>query len=71
MMRRAAGFHHHQTDRMVDEPPLELEARQPLLLDDAPSAVGDRQLKHGLAKIHSHNRQSSSSIHVGLVLVER
>jgi hypothetical protein len=66
---RATRFHHHQTDRAVDEPAFELQARQPLLLDHPPGAVGHRQLKDRLGEIHSHNRQSSGSIHLGLLLV--
>ena len=35
------------------------------------ASLGDGELKHRLREIHSHDRQSSGSIHVGLLLVER
>jgi len=64
-----SGLHHYQTDPTVGEEALELQARQPLLFDDSPAAIGHRQLKDRLGQIHSHNRQSSGSIHLGLLLV--
>jgi hypothetical protein len=70
-MRTAAGFHHHQAYRPVDEEAFELRARQAKLFNDPPNAIRDRNLKHGLGEIHSHYGQSSGSIHVGLLLVER
>ena len=70
MVRTAASFHHDQTDRAVGEPALELRAREAVLLDDAPRAIGDGELKHGFREIDSHNGQPGGSIHVGLSSVE-
>jgi len=69
-MRAATRLHHHQTHRTVGEPALELRARKALLLDDTPAAVSERQLEDRLRKIHTHDGQSSGSIHVGLLLVD-
>jgi hypothetical protein len=70
VMRAATRLHHHQTHRTVGKPAFELRARETLLLDRAPIVIGDRQLEDGFRKIHSHNGQSSGSIHVGLLLVD-
>jgi hypothetical protein len=37
--------------------------------DHPTGAVGDGELEHRFRQIHSHNRQSSGSIHVGLSLI--
>ena len=71
VVRRAARFHHHQTDRAVGEPALELGARKAMRFDHPPGTIGDGELEHRLGEIHSHDRQSSGSIHVGLLLVDR
>ena len=68
-MRAATGFHHHQAHRSVGEETLELSARQALLFDHAPRSIGDGDLKHGLRKIDSNNRQRHGSIHLGIILV--
>jgi hypothetical protein len=70
-MRRAARFHHYQADRTIGEPTLELGAREAMGFDHPPRTIGDGQLEHGFGEIHSHNRQSSGSIHVGLLRVRR
>jgi hypothetical protein len=70
-LSRTARFHHDQTDHTVGEPTLELRAGEAVRFDYSPGAVGDGELKHRLREIHSHNRQSSGSIHVGLLLIER
>ena len=70
-MRAATGFHDDQADRSIGEPALHLGAGQALFFDDAPIGIGDRDLEHRLRKIHSHDRQRSGSIHVGLSSVER
>jgi hypothetical protein len=71
VVRTTAGFHDDQADRTVGEPAFELGAREAVLLDDAPGAIGDGELEHGLGEIHSHNGQHGGSIHVGLSSVER
>ena len=71
VVRRGTGFHHHPTDRTVEEPAFELGARKAMRCDHPPGTIGDGKLKYGFGQIHSHNRQSSGSIHLGLLLVER
>ena len=71
MVGTAAGFHHHQADGAVGKPALELGAREALLLNDPPAAIGDGELEDGLRQIDSHDGQCGSSIHLGLLLVER
>ena len=68
---RATRFHHHQTHRAVDEPALELGAGETMAFNHPPRAIGDGELENGLGEIHTHNRQSSGSIHLGLLLVDR
>ena len=46
----------------------ELAARQAGALNHTPLLIGNRQLEHVLGKIHSNNRSSRSSIHLGLSL---
>lgn len=69
-MRAATRLHHHQTHCTIGEPALERRAREALLLDHAPSMIGDRKLKDGFRKIHSHDGQSRGSIHIGLLRVD-
>ena len=70
MVGRAAGFHHHQAHRTINEPTLELSAGKAMRLDDAPRTIGNGQLEHRLGKINAHDRQSSGSIHIGLLRVD-
>ena len=75
MMGTAAGFHDDQVDLPVDEPTLELGAGEAMRLHNLPRTVGDGQLENALGEIDADNGGvvggCSSSIHVGLPLVER
>jgi len=66
VVRAAARLHHHQADRAVGKPALELAAGEPCTLDDAPLRIGHGQLEYALGKVNTHDRKSSSSIHLGL-----
>jgi hypothetical protein len=65
VMGRAAGFHDDERDVAVDEPALELAARETVLLDDTPGGIGDGELEDGLGKIDGYG----SSMHGGLLLL--
>lgn len=60
---RPAGFHDHQIDPAVLEPPFELQPGQPVLLDDFPLVIGDGNLEYTLGKINDNG----SSMHFGLL----
>jgi hypothetical protein len=62
VVRRAARFHDDERDIAVDEPALELAAREAVLLDDAPRGIGHGKLEDAFCQIHSY----SSRLHVGL-----
>jgi hypothetical protein len=63
---RAAGFHDDQAHRAIDEPALELGARQALGFNDAPLVVSDGELENGFGQIHGHG----SSMYLGLLSFE-
>ena len=63
------GAGQNNVARQIDEPTLELAARQAMRFDDAPRPIGNGQLEHRLGKINTHNWQSSGSIHIGPIRV--
>jgi hypothetical protein len=75
MVSRAAGFHHHQLDTAIAEPALELGTGETMSFDHFPGVVGDGELEDTFREIDADNGgtvgDGSSSIHVGLLRVER
>lgn len=67
-MRRATGFHDDLADNSVGKPAFELRPAQARALDDAPIAIGHRNLEDVLGQIDAHHGQRRSSIHPGLPL---
>jgi hypothetical protein len=63
VVRRRAGFHHHQAHRTIVEPALELPKREARALKHLPVLIGRDELEYALGKVNGNG----SSIHLGLL----
>jgi hypothetical protein len=61
----ATGLHDNPSDRSIDEPALELTAREAVALDDLPLVISDGELEDVLCQVNGDGR----SIHLGLLPV--